>query len=48
MNILQGYWHTLCQYGRTVKGRHDGCDYLRAVFLVLVTAMLLYLLLAAI
>lgn len=43
METFFGYLRTIRQYIETPKGRHDTLDYLKAVILILITIMAVYL-----
>ncbi|MDQ0203021.1 hypothetical protein J2S01_000717 [Pectinatus haikarae] len=44
MHRFRGYLRTLKQYLHTAKGRHDFLDYLRALFIMLMIMLVMYLL----
>ncbi|MBR4384450.1 MAG: hypothetical protein IKP64_12945 [Selenomonadaceae bacterium] len=43
IKILRGYFRTLKNYFRTPKARHDFKDYARAVAIIFLTSLIVYL-----
>ena len=40
MKLFRGCLRTLTNYLRTPKGRHDSCDYLRALVIIFITSLI--------